>query len=89
MGRLWAIDDIAAYAVGVDASELIKMVGFPPGMKLPGIRGLRWCPPAVMTFFERLSAGDVAVDFVGSDEEGGPHVPVLPRMDLSDLKDVA
>ena len=89
MGRLWTIDDIAVYAVGLDASALVKMSGFPRGMKLDGIRGQRWFAPHVVRFFEQLSDGDLAVPFIEHDDAAAADVPVLPRMDLGEFKAVA
>jgi len=89
MGRLWTIDDLAAFAVGQDASALVKMSGFPQGMKLAGIRGLRWYPPHVVRFFEARSNGDVAAGLIDPDEVATAAVPVLPKMDLADFKVVA
>ena len=89
MGRLWTIDDTAAYAVGQDASALVKMSGFPQWMKLDGIRGQRWFAPHVVRFFERLSNGDLGVDFIEHDDAAAVVVPVLPRMELGEFKVVA
>lgn len=89
MGRLWTIDDIAAYAVGQDASAVVKMSGFPRGMKLDGIGGQRWFAAHIVRFFERLSDGDLGVDFIEHDDAAAVVVPVLPRMELGEFKAVA
>lgn len=49
--RLWALDDLNQYIGCCDARPVSKLPGFPPEMHLPGVRGPRWYPAGVITFF--------------------------------------
>jgi hypothetical protein len=81
IGLLWGLPDVAAYVGCADATALTKMAGFPPALKLPGVRGSRWFPTDVTAFFESLTSSAVSSK---QDDENRPTLRPIIAAEMRD-----
>lgn len=80
-GLLWGLADVATYVGCADATALTKMVGFPPALKLPGVRGARWLPADVTAFFASLTSSTVRIE---QDTEDRPALRPIAAAEMRD-----